>query len=141
MNKNTKNIFIAFIIGSSWLSVVLWFKWFQDYKNDDKFDENNCVKKILNLDLYYFYTIFAPVYIGFMCSCAIMISIYFKYSIRKSFFIISLISPLLVYIAINLCNVYNWTNERYREQLLRLFIFHSLLYNIINVTIYKMLVN
>ena len=44
MNKNTKNIFIAFIIGSSWLSVVLWFIWFQDYKNDDKFDENNCVK-------------------------------------------------------------------------------------------------
>ena len=52
MNKNTKNIFIAFIIGSSWLSVVLWFKWFQDYKNDDKFDENNCVKKILNLELF-----------------------------------------------------------------------------------------
>ena len=98
MNKNTKNIFIAFIIGSSWLSVVLWFKWFQDYKNDDKFDENNCVKKILNLDLYYFYTIFAPVYIGFMCSCAVLINIYFKYSIRKSFFIISLISPVLVYI-------------------------------------------
>ena len=141
MNKNTKNTILAFIIGSSWLSFGLWFKWFQEYKNNDKYDTNNCVKKLFNVELYYFYTIFAPLYIGLMCSCAVMISIYFKYSVRKSFFIISLISPVLVYIAINLCNVYNWTDESYREQLIRLFIFHSLLYNIINVTIYEMLAN
>ena len=141
MNNNTKNILLAFVIGSSWLSVVLWFKWFHEYKVGNNFNEHNCVKKILNINLYYFYTIFAPVYIGFMCSCAVLINIYFKYSIRKSFFIISLISPILVYITINLCNVYNWSDGRYKEQLLRLFIFHSLLYNIINVTIYKLLVH
>ena len=141
MNKDIKNILLAFVIGSSWLSVGLWFKWFHDYKINNKYDENNCVKEILGIDLYYFYTLFAPIYIGFLCSCAVMISIYFKYSIRKSFFIISLISPILVFIAINICRVYNWNDERYREQLFRLLIFHSLLYNVINVSLYKILEN
>ena len=44
MNNNTKNLLLAFIIGSSWVSVVLWFKWFQDYKNKGAFNKNNCVK-------------------------------------------------------------------------------------------------
>ena len=138
MNK-IRQVALAFIIGSSWVSVALWFKWFQEYKRNGKFATDNCVKALFDMELYYFYTLFAPIYIGFMCSCAILIHLYFKYSVRQSFFIISLISPVLVYLAITICNVYSWTQDRYHEQLLRLFIYHSILYNVINATMYEMI--
>ena len=58
--NNTKNILLAYIIGSSWVSVVLWFKWFLDlevnhYKllyKKHLFSQNNVV---INLQAFHLF--------------------------------------------------------------------------------------
>ena len=144
LSKNIKNILLSFIIGSSWISFVMWFRGFNSYTNSKKnkkygINKNNCLNNVFNMEPYYVYTIIAPLFMGIMSSLAVAISIYFKLSIIKSFFIISIISPILVSIAIKLCNIYTFTELRYKFQYLKLMFYHSILYNILIVNIYKLL--
>ena len=36
LSKNIKNILLSFIIGSSWISFVMWFRGFNSYTNSKK---------------------------------------------------------------------------------------------------------
>ena len=138
MDINYKNILIAFLIGSSWISIIAWFIGFHGYVG--KFNENNCIKNMFETDPYFVYTIIAPLYIGCMSALAILISIYTELSVRQSFIIIGLISPIFVSIAIKKCNIYDFTDTRYVEQYFRLICYHFMLYNVLIVNVYKLLV-
>lgn len=134
MNK----ILTAFIIGSSFLAFVMFFIGFHSYSGN--FNENNCLNNWFNIDPYFFYTLFAPFYLGTMSSLAIVIHQYNKTSIRNSFLIVSLLSAFLTGIAITVCQIYNFSNKRLREQYLRLIVYHFIVYNIIIATLYKIII-
>lgn len=134
MSKNIKNIFLAFIIGSSWMTFVLLFYGFYGYQG--KFNPNNCIENILNIEPYYFYTLFAPLYIGLMSALAIILHLYYHIPIRQSYFMIGIISAICISITITYCDVYQFTRERLFQQYLRLQIYHYLIYSIVIANIY-----
>jgi hypothetical protein len=139
MDVNVRNMLLAFFIGSSWISFFMWFIGFHWYS--DKFNVNNYVTKITNKNPYFIYTIVAPLYIGFMSLLAVAISTYCKISYRMGFLIVSFISPTIVYNVIKKFQVYNFTEKRYREQYLRLLLYHFLLYNVVIANIYGMMIH
>ena len=131
-----KNILKAFLVGSSFPSFILFFLGFHKYVG--AYNKNNCIAGLFKMEPYFFYTIVAPVYLGLMSVCAVMIYQHFKISIRKAFFIISIISPIIVSTAITLCKVYTFSKMRLREQYARLFGYHMLLFNVVIANIYLM---
>ena len=130
-----QDILTAFIVGSSWPAFVTFFYGFHYY--DKKFNKDNCVEKILDIDPYYFYTIVAPLYMGIMSAIAIGLHKYFDISVRTAFLIISLISAVIVAISITVCDIYNFSQSRLTEQYVRLIIYHLLLYNLVIATLYE----
>ena len=137
MQANGKNILKAFLIGSSWVSFIIFFLGFHYYI--DKFNKNNCIERLLKIEPYYAYTILAPFYIGLMSALAVICNIYFKMSTTHSFLLIGFISALIVSIVIRYCDVYNFTESRYIEQYIRLQFYHFALFSIIIASIYKLI--
>jgi len=129
-----KNALKAFLIGSSFPAFVFFFIGFHTYTN--KFNKKNCVAAWFNMEPYYFYTLVAPVYMGLMSVVAILLSKHTKLSVRMSFFVISIISSLIVSAAITVCQIYRFSKHRLREQYVRLLGYHMLLYNIIIANLY-----
>jgi len=127
----------AFIVGSSLPAFALFFIGF--YGNKKYISTQNCVTKTLDIEPYIFYTIGAPLYMGLMSMLAIMISQQYKISTRQSFFVVSLLSPIIVSFLITYCDIYNFSPHRLTEQYLRLFVYHSMLYNLVIFTIFERL--
>ena len=53
-----------------------------------------------------------------MSIISVLISKYFKINIRLSYFLVSLVSPIIVSSFIKLNNVYNFSDERWKKQYL-----------------------
>ena len=106
--------------------------------NTLKSQYNNKNMKILlkNIDPYYLYTIVAPIYFGIMSIIAIVISQVMKINIRLSYFIVSLISPVLVSLFIKLNNLYTFSNKRWIQQYIYLLLFHLFAYNVVIANVY-----
>ena len=122
---------LAFLIGSSWVSFVLFFIGFHSYQG--KFNPANTV----DTDPYFIYTVLAPLYIGLFSMFAICLSEWTSLSRRLSFFIIGIISATIVYGVITSCNIYQFTKERYLEQYGRLLIYHFITYSVIVANIFE----
>ena len=129
------NYLKAFIVGSSLPAFALFFIGF--YANKKHISSQNCVTKTLDLEPYIFYTIGAPIYMGLMSMLAVLISQQFKLSIQQSFCVVSLISPIIISFLITYCDIYTFSPRRLKEQYIRLFAYHFMLYNLIIFTIYE----
>lgn len=129
-----KDALKAFLIGSSFPAFFLFFIGFHSYTN--KFNKNNCIAAWFKMEPYYFYTLVAPVYMGTMSMLAILLCKYAKIAVRTSFFIVSIVSTLLVSTAITMCDVYRFSKTRLKEQYIRLLGYHFFLYNIVIVNLY-----
>ena len=129
-----KKFLKAFLAGSSFPAFFLFFIGF--HGNSEKYNKKNCISRWFDKESYFFYTLIAPPYMGLMSVLAVMINQYFKITIRKAFFIISIISPILVSVAITQCNIYTFSKIRLKEQYLRLLGYHMFLFNIIIANIY-----
>lgn len=141
MSNNLRELFSGFVVGASFLSFILFFIGFGDYKIKGGYNKDSCIYRLLNKDPYMIYTILAPLYMGVMSMLAVALSIYTRLSLRMGYLIISLISTILVSITITICDVYNFSTDRYREQYLRLLFYHLFLYNVIIVNVYKVIMN
>ena len=97
------NIIKAFISGCCWPVFVPFFWGFNTLKS--QYNNKNMKILLKNIDPYYLYTIVAPIYFGIMSIIAIVISQVMKINIRLSYFIVSLISPVLVQHFIKLKNL------------------------------------
>jgi len=125
----------AFIVGSSLPAFALFFIGF--YGNKKYISAQNCVTKTLDIEPYIFYTVGAPLYMGLMSMLAVLISEQYRISIQQSFFIVSLLSPIIVSFLVTYCDIYTFSPRRLKEQYLRLFVYHFMLYNLIIFTIYE----
>ena len=115
-----KELFKSFIIGSSiiayfiiFIVVIYLFK-----IKEATFD-------------YYRYSILAPIGIGLLSALAKFISIKYNITLKKSYFIVSLLSALFVSINISRGEkAYNFkSNNRWYLQYLLIFIGHLFIYN------------
>ena len=137
MNVNIKKIFMAFLIGSSWISFASFFMGFHGL-SQKSWNKHNCLERIVK-DPYYLYTIIAPLYLGTMSALAVAMSIYFNLSTTVSFLIIGLISPAIIAIIITKCNLYRFTTHAYRKQYAVLFLLHFAIYNIVVAGSYQVI--
>jgi hypothetical protein len=129
-----KQLLKAFIIGSSWLVFVMLFVGFFNYRG--KLNPSNCMTNILGFDPFMTYAIIAPLYIGSMSVLAIMIKNRYDISTRKAFFLVGIVSALIVSIVITVCRVYNFSKQRLFEQYIRLQLYHFILYSGIIANLY-----
>lgn len=138
---NFKNYVLAFIVGSSLLafgSFFIGFNSVQDYIFPD-----NCLKNMSKYpfeDMYFTYTIFAPIYLGTLSMLAVFIHDYFKITMNMSFLITGIISSMLVSGFITLCHIYKYPRKRLVEQYFRLLIYHGIVFNFIISPIYQYLI-
>ena len=132
-----KDLFRAFIAGSSWFTFVAFFNGFQSLKNTYNID--NMKKIVGDYDPYYVYTIIAPIMFGINSIIAILISKIFRLHFRIGFIIISLISPLMTSLFIKLNDVYVFTNDRWIKQYIYLVLYHTIVYNLVIANIYSYL--
>ena len=94
----TKQLLKAFIIGSSFFAFILFFLGFGSIQH--QVNKNNCVEKYIGINTYGAYTIIVPFYLGLMSAIAIYIQDRYDMSIRKAFFLIGIISAIIVSIVI-----------------------------------------
>jgi hypothetical protein len=127
----------AFIVGSSLPAFALFFIGF--YGNKKYISAQNCVTKMLGIEPYIFYTIGAPLYMGVMSMLAVLIGRQYRIPTRQAFFAVSLLSPIIVSFLITYCDIYNFSPYRLKEQYLRLFVYHSMLYNLVIFPIFERL--
>lgn len=127
-----RDLVAAFIIGSSLPAFASFFMGFNSL-NESSINPNNCFGSD---DMYYGYTIVAPLYIGSMSAIAAYINNKYDLSVRESFAIISVISVLLVSIMITLCDVYDFSDRRLWVQYFYLLLFHSFTYVVVVATLY-----
>lgn len=130
-------LFKAFIAGSSFPAVILFYHGFNSLQSKYKMENMN--KLLRNIDPYYIYTLLAPLYFGIMSIIAILLSMILKLHFRYGYFLISLISPLFVSIFIKYYDVYIFDNTRWIKQYLYLYIYHMINYNLIIANIYYLL--
>lgn len=128
------DMLLAFIIGSSWISSISFFIGFHGIQS--QVNKNNCAEKIFGINTYYTYTVLAPLYIGLMSAFAIWFSKKYEISTRKCFLIIGIISAIIVSIIITICNIYNWSTQRYMLQYAKLQIYHFIIYSVVIATLY-----
>ncbi|ANB50959.1 hypothetical protein [Powai lake megavirus] len=129
-----KDFLKAFIIGSCWFSFILFFIGFGNIQSD--VDQNNCAKNIFGIDTYKLYIMLAPLYMGLMSVLAIKIRNHYQISTREAFFIIGIISAIIISIVISICHIYNWSQQRYIWQYIKLQFYHFVLFSGIIATIY-----
>ena len=137
MNKNIKNIFLAFIIGSSVITFINFFIGLSHYIG--KFNKNNCVEKIFGMEPYVFYTFVAPFYLGFYSSIGAFLHLYFNLNITLSYLLVGIIGAIITSILITYCQIYNFTPKRLRQQYLRLQIYYFLIFSVIVANTYRYL--
>ncbi len=124
MNLN-QELLKSFIIGSSIPSFLIFFigvKFFIQYEESAIFDYHN-------------YSILAPIGLGIGSLLAKYISIYYKYPLKRSYFIISLISALFICLRVTFYwdEVYQYkiNSERGKIQYIIILIAHLFVYNFI----------
>jgi hypothetical protein len=106
-----------FVIGSSFLVVLPFYL---------------VVKNLVNKNYRYDdYTLIAPVYLGLMNVLSGVLQRTYNLSDRERYLLISLISPLFVFIFAYCRKTYNYTPKQWRSYAVRITINHFLVYNII----------
>ena len=125
----------AFISGCCWPVFVPFFWGFKSLKS--QYNNKNMEQLLGNIDPYFLYTIVAPIYFGLMSIITVVISTFMKTNIRLSYFITSLISPILISLFIRLNDLYVFSDKRWIKQYILLLTFHSFAYNVIIANIYK----
>ena len=129
--------FKAFLIGSSWISFVIFFRAFYRYNKHAMIQPTNCIQRLLNnMDPYYFYTLTAPLYLGTMSMLAIILTQLFNIKSYYSFFIIGIISATIISTSITVCDLYKFSKSRLREQYMWLYLYHSLVFGVLISGIY-----
>ena len=128
----------AFIIGSSWIIFIYFFRVVHRYKRTSVFKEGNCVEQWFGMEPYDLYTQYAPLYLGIMSAIAMSIHLYSKLSVHQSYSLVGLISPVLVSITITVCDLYTFTPGRLYEQYFYLLISHLIIFNVMS-TIYTLI--
>ena len=131
----SKDLLLAFIIGSSIFSVAHFFTGYYSLRN--QYDLYNTDAR--QIDRYYFYTIIAPIYLGMMSTFAILLHHYSNLSIRQAFLIIGITSAIIVSIIITHYHVYQFTKERLFKQYLILQLLHNFTFSIIVANLYLFL--
>ena len=131
-----KNILTGFIIGSSFPVFLLFFLGFARLKK--YIDKENCFYNIFgdNMDIYFVYTIIAPLYLGIMSACAVAIHEFTKLPIIYSFLITHIASALFISILITKCDIYEYNFKKLNQQYFNIIISHIIAYSIV-VIIYK----
>ena len=124
----------AFLVGSSFPAFILFFIGFHAYSG--KFRRKNCINQWFSMEPYFFYTLIAPLYMGSMSVLAVLLAKYAKISVRASFFAVSIVSFLIVSAAITVCDIYQFSKKRLREQYVRLLGYHIFLYNVVIANLY-----
>ena len=95
--------------------------------------QNNHKKKFS----YYGYTFKAPLWFGIWCIISLIISEYFNLSNRLRFFIVSILSSLLIIISAKYINNYNYTDKEWVYYYIRIFILYMVIWNVIIYNINK----
>jgi hypothetical protein len=109
----------SFVIGSSWLSFIIFF-----------IKVSNLSNNIKNYK-YETYTILAPIYLGMMNMLSLYIQKKYNLSLRNRLIIISIISSLCIIIMVKLFKLYNYNENEYLAYTIRIFMNHFLIYNVI----------
>lgn len=136
MNLN-HSLFKAFITGSSFPAVILFFHGFKSLES--KYNLENMKKNLGIVEPYYLYTLTAPIYFGLSSMLSIFLSKHYNIYFRYSYFLVSLISPLLVSMFIKYFDVYHFDDGRWVKQYLYLYIYHMINCNLIIANIYYLL--
>ena len=127
LSSNSRTYLKSFIVGSSLPVFVTFFYAVQSYEK----------KKIINYS-YDIYTILAPLYFGLMTTFAVFLTKQMKITLRKSLFLISILSSSLVISFITINNLYKFKSKRrWYTQYLKLTMTHLVTYNIIIYFILK----
>ena len=120
MSNLNRELIKSFIIGSSFAAFIIFFigVTYFFYVKEAVFN-------------YFKYSIRAPIYLGVVSMVAKLLSIKYNIPLKKSYFIMSIISALLtnIYVSVGR-NPYNFkTKERWYFQYLIIFISHIFVYN------------
>ena len=111
----------SFIIGSSWLVFVMFFVAVYNYNKN----------KIINYS-YDEYTMQAPLFLGCASVFAKFLHLKFKLSLKKSLFLTSLITFIIISTSITVFKSYKFkSNMRWYKQYLTILIGHLIAFNII----------
>ena len=111
----------SFVIGSSWLSFIIFFSAVDSYEK----------QKIINYD-YNKYTFKAPLVLGFIAMFAKFINLNTQISLWKSLLIASLFSSISVMIGITINKSYSFENkQRWYLQYLTVLIGHVFTFTVI----------
>lgn len=133
--EGIKKSLLAFVIGSSWLSFIVLFIGFFGLP-ENRIRKDNCLTECFGINPKLGYGILAPLYLGIMSAIAIKIKDKYRLTVRKSFFIIGVISAIIVSVLITVCRMYPFTTSRLIEQYFRLQIYHFFIYSVIIANIY-----
>lgn len=107
----------SFVIGSSWLALAPFFLTVSKLKN-----------KNYTMDTY---AMVAPLYLGLMTMLACYLRKKYKFSLRKSLLIVSLISPLIVYFISTKWGTYDFVERSRTQYLLTIMASHFILFNVV----------
>ena len=119
----------SFVIGSSWLSFIIFFSAVDSYEK----------QKIINYD-YNKYTFKAPVVLGLIAVLGKFISLNTQLSLQKSLLIASLCSSVIVMIGITINKSYSFKNkQRWYLQYLTILIGHVFTFTVIVYTLENIL--
>ncbi len=121
----------AFISGSSFPAFILFFIGFWGHRK--LFNPQSCIGP----NVYYLYTLGAPLYLGLMSVLALILHRVIGISLTLSFFLIGILSALLISVAITVCRTYQFTPSRLIEQYFRLQIYHFITFSGIILMIYN----
>ena len=134
-----------FVVGSSWLVFSVFFFNVYNFIENIKINEPHYFNKILpqkpvpfywprkyNFYSYFRYTMTAPIWFGVWNVISLIIAEYFGLSIRKRFFLISIISLLTMMLNQAIYNTYNFKNKQeYLKYYMKLTIMYMIIWNII----------
>lgn len=134
-----KQLLSAFVVGSSWLIFVTFFRIFYRYEENQKFSANNCIQRIFNVTPYYFYTLVAPFYFGVMSIFGVILKKYLDISIYSAFVLVALLSSLVISIAITRCDLYTFSPVRLREQYFSVLQIHSFFFVVVIANLLRFL--
>ncbi len=124
-----KSILTAFLIGSSWLIFIVFFRAVYQYKQHNAFRPNNCIPRLFQMEPYDWYTQTAPLYFGLMSILAILIHTFFGISVTTSYILMFIISVISISTAITFCQLYRFTPDRLIWQYFFILVYHFVAFN------------
>lgn len=128
------NIFKAFISGSSLIVVFPFLSGFKSLEHDFNLSPHSRF-----LDTYYMYTLICPLYLGIVSVIAYLISYYTKIKLEISFLLISIIAVLFTTSINTYKKTYNFTQKKWYQYYIVLFLYYIIIFNVIIVNILKLL--